>query len=162
MNTKVVWTRTTRIIVEKWVLLYSVTLKLNSSSTYSPRQAVCFTKATMAPSPRRDFVWPYYHTGEEGSVCDVLRQCSQHVHQMSFTHQATVLLKLVKMLEYCSIVIEQSLVYQQSSQNTYEQVGKLYFITKTGYSVGYQHQAFTKLNRCKYERTNKQTLSKST
>ena len=35
------------------------------------------------PSLWREFVWPYYHVGDEGRVNNVLKVCGQHVKRLS-------------------------------------------------------------------------------
>ena len=37
--------------------------------------------ACEAPSLWREFVWPHYHTGDEGCVSNVLKACGHHVKQ---------------------------------------------------------------------------------
>ena len=66
-------------------------------------RSVCET-----PSLWREFVWPYYHTGDDICVYNVLKVCGQHVKRLSFPHHVT-LSKLLTMLAYCSNVIELSL-----------------------------------------------------
>ena len=72
------------------------------------------------PSLWNEFVWPYYHTADEGCVNNVLKMCGSHLKRLSFPHHMTSS-KLTNMLEYCSNVIELSL----PTTNLYpEQLGK--------------------------------------
>ena len=54
----------------------------------------------------REFVWPYYHTGDEGCVHNVLKMCGQHVKRLCFPHHVTSS-KLLTV--HCSNVVERSL-----------------------------------------------------
>ena len=56
----------------------------------------------------REFVWPYYHTGDESCMNNALKVCGQHASRLCFPHHVTPP-KLVKILDYCSNVIELSL-----------------------------------------------------
>ena len=58
------------------------------------------------PSLWRMFVWPYYHTGDEGCVNNVLKLCGQHVKRVSFPNRVALPSRLVKMLGYCSNAME--------------------------------------------------------
>ena len=57
------------------------------------------------PSLWRELVWPWHHTGD---VNNVLKVCGQHVKRLFFPNHMTFS-KLMKILEYCSNVMELSL-----------------------------------------------------
>jgi len=61
------------------------------------------------PSLWREFVWPYYYSGDEGCVKNVLKLCGQHVKRLSFPNRVTSPSRLVKILGYCSNAIQLSL-----------------------------------------------------
>ena len=61
------------------------------------------------PSLWREFVWPYYHTGDEGYVNNVLKLCGQHVKRLSFLDHKTPPSRLVTVMGYCNNLIELSL-----------------------------------------------------
>jgi len=61
------------------------------------------------PSLWREFVWPYYHTGDEGCVYNVLKVCGQHIKQLSFLDHEIPLSRLVMVIRYCNNLIELSL-----------------------------------------------------
>jgi len=63
---------------------------------------------TEVPSLWSEFVWSYYRSSDEGCVSSVLKVCGQYVKHLSFPHHVTPS-KLVKMLDYCSNIIELSL-----------------------------------------------------
>ena len=64
--------------------------------------------ASETPSLWKDFVWPCYHTGDESCMNNVLKVCGRHVKRLSFSNHVTFS-KLVRMLDYCSNVMELSL-----------------------------------------------------
>jgi len=74
------------------------------------------------PSLWKEFVWPCYHNGDEGCVNNVLKMCGVYVQFLSFPHRHVTPLKLVKMLGYCSNVIELSL---PTTKLDLEQLGKV-------------------------------------
>ena len=59
------------------------------------------------PSLWREFVWPYYHTSDEGCVTNVLKACGEHIMRLAFPHH--VMPYLVNLAPYCSNVVELSL-----------------------------------------------------
>ena len=63
---------------------------------------------TEIPSLWSEFVWTYYRSSDEGCVNNVLKVCGQYVKLLCFPHHVMPLC-LIKMLEYCSNVIELSL-----------------------------------------------------
>ena len=65
--------------------------------------------ACETPSLWREFVWPYYHTGDEVSVINLLKTFGQHVKQLSFPDQVLPRSKLVSTLSYCSNAVHLSL-----------------------------------------------------
>ena len=66
--------------------------------------------ACETPSLWRDFVWPYYHSGDEGCVINLLKTFGQHVKQLSFPdHMLPVSNCLVSTLACCSNTVHLSL-----------------------------------------------------
>ena len=74
------------------------------------------------PSLWKEFMWPCYHNGDEGCVNNVLKVCGEYVQHLSFSHRHVTPSKLVKMLEYCSNVIELNL---PTTKLDPEQLGKV-------------------------------------
>jgi len=65
------------------------------------------------PSLWSEFVWHYYHAGDEGCVNNVLRICGQHVKLLSFPNPVTSLERLVATIQFCHSVTELSLPSMQ-------------------------------------------------
>jgi len=61
-----------------------------------------------APSLWTDFVWPFYHQGEEFSVMSVLQDCGQYVKRLVFPNHVKVS-ALIRMISYCHNVTQLSL-----------------------------------------------------
>jgi len=74
------------------------------------------------PSLWKQFVWPCYHNGDEGYVNNVLKVCGEYVQYLSFSHRHVTPSKLVKLLGYCSNVIELNL---PTTKLDLEQLGKV-------------------------------------
>jgi len=59
------------------------------------------------PSLWREFEWPYYNTGNERSVTDVLQVCGKQIKRLDFPHH--VIPNLFSVVPHCSNVVELSL-----------------------------------------------------
>jgi len=69
------------------------------------------------PSLWREFMWPYYHTGDENRVNKVLKVCGKHVKRLSFLDHVRPR-KLIGMLGNCSNLIQ--LILPATSLNAKE------------------------------------------
>ena len=66
--------------------------------------------ACETPSLWRKFEWPYYHTGDESCVNNVLKVCGQHVKRLSFPHHVIPTSQLLSTLAtYCDNSVHLSL-----------------------------------------------------
>jgi len=72
------------------------------------------------PSLWREFVWPFYHDGDEGCVNRILKVCGRYVKYLSFPHHHATPSKLVQLLEHCSNVTE---LYLPTTKLTSQQLG---------------------------------------
>jgi len=65
--------------------------------------------ACETPSLWKDFIWPYYYSGDETRVNNMLKVCGQYVKKLSFPNHVTPIPKLVETLRYCSYAVQLSL-----------------------------------------------------
>jgi len=79
------------------------------------------------PSLWREFVWPYYHTGDEGCANNVLKVYGQHVKRLSFPNRISLPSRLLRFLGYCSNAVELSL---PTTVLNPEQLGKCIHLQK--------------------------------
>ena len=57
----------------------------------------------------REFVWPYYHIGDEGCVINSMKLLGQHVRKISFPDHVLPISKLVCALACCGNAVQLSL-----------------------------------------------------
>ena len=68
-------------------------------------QSACET-----PSLWRTFLWPYYHSGDEGCVNNMLKVCGQHMKRLSFPYHVMPVSQLLSTLAtYCNNSVHLSL-----------------------------------------------------
>ena len=86
----------TKLLV--YIISLVTSLRERVKLRYVSRRLQC---ACETPSLWREFVWPYYHTEDEGCVNSVLKVCGEHVKQLSFPDMKMPTSQLLSTMAYC-------------------------------------------------------------